>query len=113
MNTFSDSFCVILIVGAGAAAADFVAVDDYDWGGTAGGVVAAADTVDAAADTDGHAVATYHRTSSYRICRVIFIDQFFFFLRGFWFSVLFSNNCSLLLTPSQFINTLLFDFQLN
>lgn len=91
MNTLSDSFCVISIVGAVAAAA----VRFVDGDGTDGVVGGAVDDD----DTDGHAVVTYHRTSSFRICIVfISIDAFF---DGFWF------------TPSQFINTLLFDFQLN
>lgn len=84
MNTLSDSFCVISIVGVVAAAVLLLFVDGD---GTDGGVViggAVADTVDAAAavGADGHAVVSYHRTSSFQIC-IVFVSIDFFMVFGF------------------------------
>lgn len=90
MNTFSDSFCVILIVGAVAAAAASapLAVDGDDRDDGVGGALAAA------ADTDGRAVATYHRASSFRIF-TLFISIEFSFIFG-WFLVLFCFRTTVL-----------------
>lgn len=103
MNTLSDSFCVISIVGAVAAAATALFVDGEGADGVVvgGGAVVVADAFDAAAaaaaaDTDGHAVVTYHRASSFRI-RIVFvsIDVLFFamVLVLFWFN--FGQWCSI------------------
>lgn len=81
MNTLSDSFCVISIVGVVAAAVLLLFVDG-DGGVVIGGAVA--DTVDAAAavGADGHAVVSYHRTSSFQIC-IVFVSIDFFMVFGF------------------------------